>query len=211
MLSVHWLPVQLFCITPVQTPPAEARLSCLWLTTITLHSETRVQRLCFQPQQCLKLLLAKQKKSPRCTPVCASPRLPSTAFSFTSLLNWFLLTWQSCGSYGRRCYKCSVTTLNMAGSERLDSSSDATRRRCSAPPPPVWLQPLSLISTTLEHFLCLPRSAGLVLILARESTLPGRGGKEKRWKRQTLDAKGNDAYKSKQFSSWFNKLFVCKE
>lgn len=39
----------------------------------------------------------------------------------------------------------------MAGSERPRQLSDATwenRQRCSASPPPVWLQPLSLISTT---------------------------------------------------------------
>lgn len=39
--------------------------------------------------------------------------------------SWFQLTWQSCRSRRRRCYKCSVAMLNMAGRDSglsLDSS-----------------------------------------------------------------------------------------
>lgn len=115
--------------------------------------KTKVPHLCFQAQQYLKPLCDKQKK--RSLPYC-SPCLPSTTSSSLLLLSesWFHLTWQSCGSHGRRCYKCSVTTLNMAGSERPRQLSDATwgnRQRCSASLPPVRLQPLSLISTTLAN------------------------------------------------------------
>lgn len=58
-----------------------------------------------------------------------------------------------------------------------------SRQRCSALPPPVWLQPLSLIfNYNWQTALRLPRSAGLVLTLARENGLVGEGwqrGREK--------------------------------
>lgn len=57
------------------------------------------------------------------------------------------------------------------------------RQRCSASPPPVWLQPLSLIfNYNRQTALRLPRSAGLVLTKARENGLVGegwQGGREK--------------------------------
>ncbi|KAK5850096.1 hypothetical protein PBY51_014375 [Eleginops maclovinus] len=84
----------------------------------------------------------------------------------------------------------------MAGSECLDSSSDATLEMGDDALPRHRLFDFSLYLSFQLHWitvLCLPCSAGLVLIVARESMLPGKGGKEKRWKTQTLDAKGNDA------------------
>lgn len=61
---------------------------------------------------------------------------------------WFHLLWQSYGSHRRRCYKCSVTTLNTAGSERLDSSRMQPGRRVTTACPAA----ACLTSAFISHF-----------------------------------------------------------
>lgn len=183
--------------------PSQTRPLCLRLTTISMHRETSAASVWLSRRSALS------SSSARLPPQPPSLRHLLLLYLFLSE-SWFHLTWQSCGSHGRRCYKCSVTTLNMAGEARVPRQlSDAAwekgggnRRRCSASPPPVWLQPLSLIfNYNRQTALRLPCSAGLVLTMARENGLVGKAGNAGGRKR-VMDAGG-------EINSWFFNNAQC--
>lgn len=136
------------------------------------------------------------------------PPLPSLSQS------WFHLAWQICGSHGRRCYKCSVTALNTAGSEHLGSSRMQLGKwvttLCPATP--------CLTAAFISHFNCEaancsvpPRSAGLVLMLAGEKVLVGASWRENRKGKACTECRrtggGVLLVRTKNTHIWLNGLF----
>lgn len=84
---------------------------------------------------------------------CLPPQPPSLCHLLLFFLflseSWFHLTWQSCGSYGRRCYKCSVTTLNMAGTALQCSLGRGGGKKSAKV---LCLATACLTSTFISHF-----------------------------------------------------------
>lgn len=137
-----------------------------------MPTETRVQLLCFQPQQRLKPPLAKQKRS-------LSYSCTSTTSSFTSPLPKLI------SSDVTELWKPWVEVLQMLchhakhGRKRTPRQlSDAAWETGVDALPRHRLFDFSLYLSFQLHrqtALCLPRSAGLVLMLARENVLEEKG------------------------------------
>lgn len=119
--------------------------------------------------------------------------------------SWFHLAWQICGSHRRRCYNCSDTALNTAGSECLGCNLENGWWRC-APPLHVWLQPLSRISTAAANCSMPPRSAGLVLMLAGKNVLVGKSWRGNRKGKASTGRRGGEfLVLTKNTHVWWNR------
>lgn len=171
---------------------------CLWLTTITTV-KTTVQHLCFQTQQYLKPLPDKQKK------------ISLLLLSLSPLYHLFLFAsplWKLISSDVTELWKPWAEVLQMLchhakhGRKRTPSTALGCDLGKSAARQSLFDFSLYLsFQLHRQTVLCLPRSAGLVLILARENALAGkwwqgtRRGKGERWMPKGKILGSNDAYK----------------
>lgn len=169
----------------IQSPQSKAR--CFLL--MTDNSDTGVQRLCFQPQQCLKPLPAKQNTKTSLlllyVPLPVSPPPPPPLLLLSE--SWFHLTWQELWKLCRHPKHGSKRTSRQLLDAAWEIGDDAL--------PLHRLFNFSLYLSFQLHrqtALCLPCSAGLLLLVARENVLMVKEGE--------LDAEG------KNF--WFN---WCRE
>lgn len=215
--SYPWLPVLLFCTTLWSNHP-KPRLGFsfffyLWMTTITIHNETRVQHLCFQPNNVSNPFPLNRKGS------LSLPVSPLQPPSFTFPL------WKLILSDATELWKPWAEVLQMLchhakhGKKRMPRQlSDTTWEIADDALPHHRLFDFSLYLSFQLHrqtALCLPRSAGLVLMLARENSLAGKWwqgtGRSKangRCRRETFQVQMIHT-KSKQFTIWLNRPFVC--
>lgn len=130
--------------------PSQTRPLCLRLPTISMHRETCAVCVAEQKERFLFQLCA--------SPTPAPPSLCHLLLLYLFLSeSWFHLTWQSCGSHGRRCYKCSVTTLNMAGEGReprqlSDAAWEKGKKKNKKTAMVPCLATACLTSTFISHF-----------------------------------------------------------